>query len=112
MNQAGIALSEEPTVIHEDNLACVSQVATGFIKADRIKHVDLQIFSFTQDLIQSSQLHVNKIESANNIVDMLTKVLPTYMHKRLVYTTSMRSHSELAKTKGCTLFSPGTTFSS
>ena len=81
MSQVGIALSEEPTVIHEDNSPCVSQVAAGFIKADRIKHVDPQVFSFTQDLIQSSQLHVNKIESANNIADMLTKALPSYTHK-------------------------------
>ena len=66
-SQAGIALAEEPTVIHEDNSACVSQVAAGFIKADRIKHVDPQIFSFTQDLIQSRKLQVNKIDSANNI---------------------------------------------
>ena len=40
MSQPGIALAEEPTVIHEDNSAYVSQVAAGFIKADRIKHVD------------------------------------------------------------------------
>ena len=57
-SQASIALAEEPTVIHEDNSACVSQVAAGFIKADRIKHVDPQIFSFTQDLIQSRKLQV------------------------------------------------------
>ena len=98
LNQAGIALSEEPTIIHEDNSACVSQVAAGFIEADRIKHIDPQIFSFTQDLIQSSQLHVNKIESANNIADMLTKALPAYTHKRLVHAAGMRSHSELTKT--------------
>ena len=97
MSQTSVALSEEPTVIHEDNSACVSQVAAGFIKADRIKHVDPQIFSFTQDLIQSSQLHVNKIESTNNIGDMLTKALPTYMHKRLVHAADMRSYSELTK---------------
>ena len=97
MSQAGIALSEEPSVIHEDKSACVSQVAAGFIKADRIKHVDPQILSFTQDLIQSSQLHVNKIESANNIADMLTKALPAYTHKRLVHAAGIRSHCELTK---------------
>ena len=96
-SQAGIALVEEPTVIHKDNSACVSQVAIGFIKADRIKHVDPQIFCFTQDLIQSRQLHVNKIESASNIVDMLTKALLAYTHKRLLHAVGIRSHSELNK---------------
>ena len=47
LQQARVALSKEPTMIHEDNSACVSQVAAGFIKADRIKHIDRQIFSFT-----------------------------------------------------------------
>ena len=111
MSQTSIALSVEPTVIHEDNSVCVSQVVVGFIKAERIKHIDPQIFSFTQDLIQSRQLHVNKIESANNIADMLTKALPAYTHKRLVHAASMRSYSELIKKKGCTFFSPETTFS-
>ena len=68
-------------------------MAAGFIKADRNKHVDPQIFSFTQDLIQSSQLHVNKIESANNIADILTKALPAYTHKKIVHAAGMRSHS-------------------
>ena len=40
-SQVGIEIDKEPTVIHEDNSTCVSQVAAGFIKADRIKHVDL-----------------------------------------------------------------------
>ena len=97
MSQASIALAEEPTVIHKDNSACVSQVAAGFIKADRIKHVDPQIFSFTQDLIQSRKLQVNKIDSANNIADMLTKALSAYTHKRLVHAAGMRSYSELNK---------------
>ena len=97
LQQAGLAPSQEPTVIHKDNSACISQVAAGFIKADRIKHVDPQIFSYTQDLIQNGQLHVNKIESANNIVDMLTKALLAYTHKKLVYATGMRSHLELIK---------------
>ena len=75
----------------------MSQVAAGFIKADKIKHVDPQIFSFTQDLIQSRKLQVNKIDSTNNIADMLTKALPAYMHKRLVHAAGMRSYSELNK---------------
>ena len=96
-SQAGITIAKEPIVIHEDNSACVSQVAAGFIKADRIKHVDPQIFSFTQDLIQNRELQVNKIDSAKNIVDMLTKALPAYTHKRLVHAAGMRSYSELNK---------------
>ena len=96
-SQAGIEIVKEPTVIHEDNSACISQVAAGFIKADRVKHIDPQIFSFTQDLIQNRELQVNKIDSAKNIADMLTKALPAYTHKALIHAAGMRSYSELNK---------------
>ena len=45
LQQARVALSQKPTMIHKDNSMCISQVVTGFIKADRIKHVDPYIFS-------------------------------------------------------------------
>ena len=95
--QAGLELSHEPTILYEDNSACVNQLNVDFIKADRTKHVDSQIFSYTQDLIEDGQLIVRKIESAHNITDMLTKALPAYTHKRLVYAARMRSHQELVR---------------
>jgi hypothetical protein len=56
----------------------------AFIKADRVKHISPHIFGFTQDLIESNQIEIRKIESENNIADMLTKALPAYKHKKLV----------------------------
>ena len=53
MQQSGLGYDSKPTILYEDNAACVNQLAAGFIKADRIKHIDLQIFSFTQDLAQN-----------------------------------------------------------
>ena len=94
-SQAGLEVAKEPIIINEDNSACVAQVAAGFIKADRVKHIDPQIFSFTQDLIQNKELQVNKIDSAKNIADMLTKALPAYTHKTHVHAASMRSYSKL-----------------
>ena len=40
---------------------------------------------------------MNKIDSAKNIADMLTKALPAYTHKALVHVVGMRSYSELNK---------------
>lgn len=79
-----------PTVIFEDNAACVTQMNTGFIKADRVKHISPHIFGFAQDLIESGQIKIQKIESENNVADMLTKALPAYKHKRLVENAGMR----------------------
>jgi hypothetical protein len=72
------------TVIFEDNAACVNQMNMGFIKADRVKHISPHIFEFIQDLIESNQIEFRKIESENNIADMLTKALSAYKHKKLV----------------------------
>ena len=74
----------KPTVIFEDNAACITQMNTGFIKADRVKHISPHIFGFAQDLIEIGQIKIKKIESENNIANMLTKALPTYKHRKLV----------------------------
>ena len=85
----------KPTVIFEDNAACVAQMNTGFIKANRVKHISPHIFGFTQDLIETCQIEIRKIESENNIVDMLTKALPAYKHKKLVLEVGMKTLHEL-----------------
>ena len=85
----------KPTVIFEDNAACVAQMNTGFIKADRVKHISPHIFGFAQDLIETGQIEIKKIESENNIADMLTKALPAYKHKKLVLEAGMKTLHEL-----------------
>ena len=51
--QCGLNQDNKPTVIYEDNAACVAQVGEGFIKSDRVKHIPPQLFRFTQELIQN-----------------------------------------------------------
>ena len=95
MKQCGIKVQDKPTVIYEDNASCVRQMQSGFIKADRTKHISPHIFTFSQDLVDSKQIEIRKIESENNIADMLTKALPAYKHKRLVNAAGMKSLQEL-----------------
>jgi len=71
-------------------------VGAGFIKNDRVKHIDPHIFSFTQELITSGQLQVQHIKFAHNIVDLITKALPTYTHRRFVQATGMRLLHEIS----------------
>ncbi|KAJ9561004.1 hypothetical protein OSB04_006164 [Centaurea solstitialis] len=40
---------EPPTVLYEDNAACIAQLKEGYIKGDRTKHILLKFF-FTHDL--------------------------------------------------------------
>ena len=53
--QCEIQEEEKPTIIFEDNAACIRQMSSGFIKADRTKHISALIFSFSQDLIDERQ---------------------------------------------------------
>ena len=71
-------------------------MGAGFIKNDRVKHIDPQIFSYTQELITSGQIQVQHIESAHNIANLLTKALPAYTHRRLVQAVGMRLLHEIS----------------
>ena len=66
-------------------------MSLGFIKADRTKYISPHIFGFTKDLIDKGQVDIQKVESKHNVADMLTKVLPTYKHKKLVYVARMKT---------------------
>jgi len=93
--QCGLAQDNKPTVIFEDNAACVAQVGAGFIKTDRVKHISPHLFGYTQDLVETKQIEVKKIESAHNIADIMTKALPAYTHRRLVQEAGMRLLHEI-----------------
>ena len=43
----GLSVSKDPTVLYEDNAACITQIKEGYIKSDRTKHIPPKFFSFT-----------------------------------------------------------------
>jgi hypothetical protein len=87
---SGLLYDSSPTILYEDNSACVSQMQAGFIKGDRTKHIDPKYFSFTHDLITTGALEIKKIMSAENLADLFTKALPVSVHRRLVHGIGMR----------------------
>ncbi|KAJ9556306.1 hypothetical protein OSB04_010920 [Centaurea solstitialis] len=53
LGSCGIITDKEPpTVLYEDNAACIAQLKEGYIKGDRTKHI-LPKFFFTHDLQKS-----------------------------------------------------------
>ena len=100
MEQCRLKTKDQPTVIFEDNAACIQQMSSGFIKADRTKHISPHIFTFSQDLIEKGQLEIRKVESELNLADMLTKALPAYKHKKFVAEAGMRTLHSLTS-PGC-----------
>ncbi|GKD03676.1 hypothetical protein Tco_1178650 [Tanacetum coccineum] len=85
---------EAPTIIHEDNAACIARLKNGYIKGDRTKHI-LPKFFFTHDLQKSGDIIVQQIRSSDNLADLFTKSLPTASFKKLVHGIAMRRLKEL-----------------
>ena len=98
VKQCKLQLEDQPTVIYESNSTCVRHMSSGFIKVDRTTHINPHIFGFKRDLIEHKQLVIQKMESENNIANVLTKALPAYKHKKLIYIARMRSLHELTLT--------------
>lgn len=92
----GLSLSNDPTIIHEDNAACITQLKNGYIKGDRTKHISPKFF-FTHELQQKDEIIIQKIRSSENLADLFTKSLPTCIHKYLVRGIGMRSLAQLQK---------------
>lgn len=57
-SQCNIPTTDKPTIIYEDNASCVRQMQSGFIKADRTKHISPHIFTFSQDLVDKGQIEI------------------------------------------------------
>jgi len=80
---------EAPTVIHEDNTACITQLKYGYIKGDRVKHISPKFF-FTHNLQKDGIITVQQIRSSENLVDLFTKELPTLVFKKLAHGIGLR----------------------
>ncbi|KAL0337645.1 UNVERIFIED_CONTAM: Retrovirus-related Pol polyprotein from transposon TNT 1-94 [Sesamum calycinum] len=82
-------IEKSPTVIYEDNAACIAQIKDGYIKGDRTKHISPKFFS-THELQVEGKVDVNQIPSSQNLADLFTKALPTKVFKQLIHNIGMR----------------------
>ena len=46
-----------PTILYEDNAACIAQLKGGYIKGDRAKHISPKFF-FTHDLEKKGEINI------------------------------------------------------
>ena len=100
---------DAPTVMYEDNAACIAQLKDGYIKGDRTKHI-LPKFFFTHELQKAGEVQVVQVRSSDNSDDMFTKSLPTCTFRKLTHQIGMRRLKDLhVQNRGsntcCTLFS-------
>ncbi|GJR39298.1 retrovirus-related pol polyprotein from transposon TNT 1-94 [Tanacetum coccineum] len=90
VTSCGLKREESPTLIYEDNAACVAQMKEGYIKSDRTKHIPQRYFAYTQDLIKDNQIEMKYVQSSNNSADLFTKALPTSVFRKHVHAIGMR----------------------
>ena len=81
-------IKNKPTVLYEDNAACIAQVKGGYINSDRTKQISPKFF-YTHELQNSGEINVQQIRSSDNLVDLFTKALTTRTFKKLVHQIGM-----------------------
>ena len=71
----------EPCILMVDNNAAKSFAESEGCN-NRTKHVDIRLH-FVRDYIAKGRFIINYVKSADNIADLLTKILPAETHMRL-----------------------------
>ena len=80
---------EVPTILYEDNTACIAQLKAGYIKGDRTKHISPKFF-FTHDIQERGVIDIEQVRSSDNLADIVTKALPTKKFEELVSKIGLR----------------------
>lgn len=83
------SIKGNPTLLCEDNAACIAQIKEGYIKGDKTKHISPKFF-FTYDLQKDGVIDVRQVRSSDNLADLFTKSLPTRVFKLLVQKIGLR----------------------
>ena len=71
----GIGSIESPTIIYEDNVACVAQMQTCYIKSNITKHIAPKLFY--PHITTNGEIDILQTKSCDNLTDLFTKSLPT-----------------------------------
>ena len=90
------SVTNVPTILYEDNAACIAQIKGGFIKSDRTKHIAPKFF-YTHQLEKNHEIEVRQIRSNVNLANLFTKSLPKCTFQKLLNGIGMRQLSKLSK---------------
>lgn len=90
---------ESPTIIYEDNAACVTQMQTGYIKSNITKHIAPKLF-YPHELQQSGEIKILQTKSCDNLADLFTKSLPNSTFQKYVHGIGMRRLKDLQESGG------------
>jgi hypothetical protein len=79
INHTQVSCGIEPigslTIIYEDNVACVAQMQSGYVKSNVTKYITPKLF-YPHELQVNGDIIIFQIKSCNNLADFFTKSLP------------------------------------
>ena len=71
----GVGSLGSPTIIYEDNAACVAQMQMGYVKSNITKHISPKLF-YPHALQKDGEIDILQTKSCDNLADLFTKSLP------------------------------------
>ena len=95
----GLNTTNTPTIIYEDNVACVAQMQTGYVKSNLMKHINPKFF-YAHELHKMNEIMVMHTKSCENLADLFTKSLPASSFERCVRGIGMMRLRELHSSGG------------
>lgn len=95
----GLSTANTPTIIYEDNAACVTQMQMGYVKSNLTKHI-IPKFFYPRDVQKQGEIKILQVRSCDNVVDLFTKSLPATTFRKFVQGIGMRSLKDLQRSGG------------
>jgi hypothetical protein len=80
---------DSPTIIYEDNTACVAQMDKGYTKSNIAKHISPKLF-YPHELQQEGEINILPTKSCDNLAGLFTKSLPASSFEKCVKGIGMR----------------------
>jgi hypothetical protein len=85
---SGIGSLESPTIIYEDNVACIVQKQTCYIKSNITKHIAPKLF-YPMSHKRKGTYFFLQTKSCDNLADLFTKSLPSSLFHKYVHGIGM-----------------------
>ena len=88
------SIKGDPTILFEDNIACIVQTKGGYIKGDMTKHISPK-FLYAHELEKIGKIDAQQACSSDNLVDLFTKSLSTSTFKKLIKKIGIRQLKDI-----------------
>jgi hypothetical protein len=98
-NACGINIAPTPTIIYEDNSACITQVQSSYIKSNITKHISPKFF-YMHELQKNGEIMVTRVKSCDNLADIFTKVLAPPIFEKCIRGLGMKRLREIQELRG------------